>query len=84
MEVSELYDRVRDGKFFSVKFRKRTDGDIRVMNCRVRPPVTGGPGLAFDPTSRGLLVVWDIPARGWRMIPADGIIEIKHHGLRNA
>jgi hypothetical protein len=83
VELADLYDRVKDGKFFSVRFRKRTDGDIRVMNCRVRPP-TKGPGMAYDPAARGLLVVWDIRASGWRMIPAEGIIEIKHHGLRNA
>jgi hypothetical protein len=82
--LTELRSHVADGKFFSVKFRKRTDGTMRVMNCRVRPPVTDGPGLPYDPAQHDLLVVWDLHKRAWRQIPADNVIELRAHGRRIA
>lgn len=84
MNLARLWSIVKDGKFFTVRFVKRTDGTERLMNCRVRPPVEGGPGMRYDPASHELLVVWEIPRRAWRQIPADGIIEIRAHGQRIA
>lgn len=82
MKLAELREHVGDGKFFSVRFVKRTTGEERLMNARVRPPVKGGPGLAYDPASHDLLTVWDVHARGWRQIPADNILELRVHGER--
>jgi hypothetical protein len=74
---------VKDGKFFSVRFIKRTDGTERLMNCRVRPP-TGSGGLRYDPASEDLLLVWDLRKKGYRMIPAENVIEVRAHGQRIA
>lgn len=84
MKLEKLWSLVRDGKFFTVKFIKRTDGRERIMNCRVRPPVEGGPGMRYDPTYEGLLVVWDLHKRAWRQIPADSVLELRAHGQRMA
>lgn len=84
MRLKDLWNTVKDGKFFTVRFLKRTDGTERVMNARVRPPTEGGPGMPYDPTEHGLLVVWDVQARGWRQIPADNVIELRAHGQRTA
>ena len=82
MKLSDLKRIVGDGKFFSVKFVRRGDGHLRVMNCRVKPPVKGGSGMCYDPDQHDLLVVWDIHRRGYRTIPADNILELTHHGQR--
>lgn len=84
MKLERLWNLVRDGKFFTVRFVKRTDGTIRTMNCRVRPPVENGPGMPYDPSQHELLVVWEISKRAWRQIPADNVIELRAHGQRTA
>jgi len=56
------------GKFFTVEFVKK-NGDTRVMNCRkgVKKHLKGGE-LAFDPNSKGLVVVFDAQKKAYRMI----------------
>jgi hypothetical protein len=84
LTLEQLWNLVKDGKFFSVRFVKRTTGEERLMNARVRPPTEGGPGMAYDPAQHGLLTVWDLHAGGWRQIPADNVIELRAHGQRIA
>lgn len=83
MELSRLKRLVGDGRFFHVKFRKRTDGTIRTMNARVMPPDPGGEPH-YDPDEHELLTVLEVPKGQWRNIPADGIIELRAHGQRIA
>ena len=66
------------GTFFSVKFVKRTTGELRRMVCRtgVKRGVKGI-GLSFDPKERDLVVVWDVLKRSFRMIPLEGVKELK-------
>jgi len=77
MELSELKNLVANGKIFSVIFTKRTDGTTRRMVCRtgVRKVCSGG-GRAYDPESKGLLTVYDFEKKAYRMIPAEGVIEL--------
>lgn len=84
MDLSELKRHVGDGKFFGVKFRKRTDGTIRTMSCRVGVKSNGGGSLPYDPDKHGLLTVWSAHDRGYRHVPADGVIELRAHGQRIA
>ena len=79
-EVSEFLKETR-GRFFTVRFIKRTTGELRVMNCRtgVRQGVTGE-GLKFDPEKRGLLVVWDAKIGQHRMVSLDGVQSITFRG----
>lgn len=75
------------GKLFSVRFAKRSDGSVRTMCCRtgVANRRQGG-SLAFDPASKGLILVFDMnigTAGGqgaYRMIPIEGLLQIKIDG----
>ncbi len=84
MEVQQLRSMVSDGKIFGVKFIKRTDGRLRVMAARVGviPKVVSNQPRTWDPESKGLLQVWDLHKRGYRMIPADSIQEVTVRGQR--
>lgn len=68
------------GKFFTVTFTKK-DGTTRVMNARlgVKAYLKGGE-LPYDPASKGtygLIPVFDIPKKEYRMINVDTITKIK-------
>ena len=68
------------GKFFTVTFVKK-DGTTRVMNARlgVKAYLKGGE-LPYDPASKGtygLIPVFDIPKKAYRMINVDTITKIK-------
>ena len=68
------------GKFFTVTFTKK-DGTTRVMNARlgVRAYLKGGE-LPYDPNSKGthgLIPVFDIPKKAYRMINIDTITKLK-------
>ena len=74
------------GKFFGISFIKRTNGEIRDMQCRghVTKHLKGGE-LAFNPREKNLLVVWDatIPdnTKAYRMINLDSILRITFEGI---
>lgn len=70
------------GLWFGATFIKRTTGEERRMVARtgVRKHLTGT-GMAFDPTKKNLVVVWDAKAGGYRMIPIDGLIELRIRGI---
>lgn len=83
MEVSDLRKLVGDGRFFGVSFVKRGDGTLRHMNCRVGVKAgTTGAGAAYDAESKGLLTVFDVQKKGYRMIPVENIREIRTKGRR--
>jgi len=65
------------GKFFTVTFIKK-DGTERVMNARlgVKVYLKGGT-LAYDAESKGLLPVYDMKAKDYRMINLNTITHIK-------
>jgi hypothetical protein len=76
-----------EGRIFSIRFIKRTNGETREMLCRtgvkkylVNDPKK--PGLNFS--AHGLIPVYDMqaedPEKGYRSIPIEGITEIKMHG----
>ncbi len=70
------------GSIFAVEFRKRTDGEIRLMNCRteVRAYVKGK-GMSYDVEAKQLITVFDMNARGYRCIPIEGIQKLKIRGV---
>jgi hypothetical protein len=67
----------KGSQFFTVTFVKRTDGAVRVMNCRkgVHKGTRGG-ALRFDPVAKGLVSVFDIPKGQHRFISLDQIIRV--------
>ena len=68
-------------KFFTVKFIKKTDGEERVMNCRldVKKHLKGGK-LNYDAKAANNLIVWSLDSKGYRTIPLDNLIEIREGG----
>jgi len=65
------------GKFFSVRFIKRTTGEPRHMNCRlgVQKHLKGG-DKPYDDREHRLVTVYDLQAKGYRSIPLENLFEI--------
>lgn len=65
------------GKIFTVTFIKK-DGTIRVMNARlgVKAYLQGG-SLPYDPTNKGLLPLFDIQIKKYRMLNLSTIKQLK-------
>lgn len=65
------------GKFFTVTFIKK-DGSERVMNARlgVKKYLRGGE-LKFNPSEMGLIPVYDMGAKGYRMVNTNTIKNLK-------
>ena len=70
-----------NGRFFGVDFQKKNSDEVRVMNARtgVSRYVTGG-GLKFDATQKGLIPVYDIINKGYRMININGLMKLRTNG----
>ena len=67
---------------FHIVFIKRTNGEVRHMNCRlgVSKGVTGV-GMAYDPIKKGLLTVYDTDKQAYRSVPLDGVAYAKVRGV---
>lgn len=78
---ANLKNLVSTGSIFSVKFIKRTTGELRSMTCRmgVQKHLKGG-AKAFNDKSKDLLTVFDMQAKGYRSIPVDGIQSLSING----
>lgn len=88
--VALVLETKEEGTFFTVEFIKRSTGELRVMTCRggVQKHVKGV-GMAFDPSSKGLVPVWETNnaegktgANAYRMISAEGIQTVVTGGIR--
>lgn len=79
MKISEVKAFIdsSEGKVFSIKFIKRTTGELRMMVCRtgVKKFLKGGEP-AYIPDNKGLIWVYDMQKKGYRSIPEEGILEI--------
>lgn len=75
----QMYQRIidTDGKIFTVKFFKRSNSELRVMNCRlgVKKDLKGD-GPKYDAFSKGLITVYDMQAKGYRNINMECVISI--------
>lgn len=74
--------KTKQGVIFNVRFVKK-DGTVRSMNCRtgVTSKLKGGE-LAFDPTAKGLKVVFDVKANDYRMVNINTVYELTVKGKR--
>lgn len=68
------------GKFFGVTFTKK-NGDSRNMTARrgVTRYVTGE-GLKYAPSDYGLITVYDVNAKGYRMVNGSTITALRING----
>lgn len=80
LEAAKLI-RNSEGRFFTVKFIKRTDGSVREMNCRtgVVKHLRGG-DAAYNFSEKGLISVYSLDAEGYRTIPIENILELRFGG----
>ena len=82
MDREQFLNIIKGGHFFSVKFIKRTTGDVRILNGRtgvhkasgVEPP-------RYSDEDYGLVTVWDVQKHGYRKIPADSILEVRSNKI---
>jgi hypothetical protein len=67
-------------KIFTVEYTKK-DGTHRVMNCMrgVTKHLTGGT-LRYDPSSKGLVSVFDMQSKGYRMINVTTMTALRING----
>jgi len=89
-EVKKLIESTK-GKFFGIRFVKRSDGTVRTMLCRtgVRAFVKGsiGKGKSYEPADKNLITVWDPHAyapkgdAGYRNIPIENVKSITFAGV---
>ena len=65
------------GHFFTVKFYKRSTGELRTMNCRmgVTRHLKGG-SKAYDASAHQLITVYDIQKKGYRSIALEGVVSV--------
>ena len=73
-----LYKIGAKGRCMTVIFRKRTNNEIRTMNCILKSEknLRGGV-LSFDPKEKKIQIVYDLKSKGWRSISLDSIIEVR-------
>ena len=82
---SYLLSLLASGRFVSVDFRKK-NGQFRTITGRVGVGKhTNGKGMSFDPTSRGLVVIWestksnrkDENDKGYRMVSISRVLKVR-------
>jgi len=66
--------------FFTAEFVKK-DGTLRKMNCRlnVKKHLNGGT-MRYDPLAKGMLPVYDMQKKGYRIINFNTIKRLKFGG----
>jgi hypothetical protein len=71
-------------KIFAIKFVKRSDNTLRLMNCRrkVLNRLKGG-GRAYSEASANIITVFDMAfgGTGYRSVPIEGIRELEINGV---
>jgi hypothetical protein len=76
--------KIRDtkGRMFTVTFIKKSNGEKRTMNARlgVKAYLRGGV-LPYDPNTKGLIPVYDVQTKDYRMINIQGIVNLKTGGV---
>lgn len=79
--ASDILKRCRDGKIFSVRLRKRTDGSVRDMVCRLGVKAEGSEEPRhWSPWDYDLMQVWDMEASGFRFINLPSVIRLRADG----
>ena len=80
----EAAQKIREtkGQIFTVTFIKKSNGEKRVMNARlgVKAYLKGGV-LPYDPNTKGLIPVYDIQSKEYKMINIPGIVNLKAKGI---
>jgi hypothetical protein len=70
-----------NGRIFRAEFTKK-DGTQRILvgRTRVSKGVTGA-GMSYDPKSKGLMPVFDMQKKAWRMVNTRTMTSLKCGGI---
>lgn len=81
-DVKDLFGKIRNGQIFTAIFIKK-DGSERVMNCRrgVKKDLTGK-GHGYNPEEYGLMSVFDMQKKAYRMLNYKTTTEIRANKKR--
>ena len=81
-DVKELFGKIRNGQIFTAVFIKK-DGSERVMNCRrgVKKDQVGRK-LKYNPDDFGLMSVFDMQKKAYRMLDYKTTTEIRANKKR--
>ena len=73
--------RLARGKIFTIKFKKRSTGEVRTMNCRtgVSKDVVGV-GLKYSRKEHNLFGVYDMQKKAHRSVNLDSLISLAMGG----
>jgi hypothetical protein len=80
MSRNEFINRAnaKRGKIFSIKFIKRTTGEVRKMTARMGVTSHLRNGVQpFNQSDHNLVTVFSMRDKGYRNIPIENIIEVK-------
>jgi hypothetical protein len=64
---------------YEARFVKK-DGTVRAIRFRTDVVSNGGGTLGYTPSEKGLKLVWDSDAKGWRMINVYTVYELTIKG----
>ncbi len=82
-QAQDIIKRIDNGLIFTVTFVKRTNGAVRVMNCRKGVKKgTNGRGMSYDAASKGLIPVFDMQTQGFRVISLESILSLSVQGQK--
>lgn len=77
----DLVNRAINGRIFTVEFIKRTNDQHRVMTCRRGVKINlKGVGFKYDPFSRGLMPVYDVTKKAYRMVSLERLVALRFGG----
>jgi hypothetical protein len=63
------------GRIFKVVFVKRSDGSCRSLTGRIGvSKYINGKGMAFDPSDKNILVVFEMRSKSYKCIPLDNVL----------
>ncbi len=72
----EAINIIKNGKFCTVTFAKRSDNTTRVMNCRtgVKRYLKGGKGSTYKAADHDLITVYSLKEGQYKSIPIERIL----------
>jgi hypothetical protein len=80
--VLTVLDETANGKIFFVEFIKK-DGSIRRMTARRRVAIgVNGKGMSYKPLPKGLMTVYDMDNKGFKLINLLSITRLSANGTK--
>lgn len=77
MTLTNAVKEIKSGRYVTVEFRKKSTGELRVLNGRtkVTKHLKGGE-KAYSDADCGLITIFDQQKKGYRSIPINNILKL--------